>query len=150
MNYSVTDIEPSSTDLITSATTACTSSGGKVPLNATPTTSIQDAATEARIREPSNPPAYIVTLDKIDPRLLPQQTVSPVQDGAICSSTSPISITAPSNPISPTVSHNAHNMVSAHGMTEVEDHRSLDEENTYLLEGGHSLQDVVTTQGTCQ
>lgn len=34
--------------------------------------------------------------------------------------------------------------------SEVEDHRSLDEENTCLLEGGHSLQDIVTTQGTCQ
>lgn len=43
-------------------------------------------------------------------------------------------------------------MGSASGtaVAEVEDRESLDKEHTYPLHGGHSLRDVVTTQGTCQ
>jgi hypothetical protein len=104
VNYSVTDLEPSSTDLTTPATTPCSSSGDDFPPNATGTASIQDAATVASLREPSHPPVYIDTLHQIDPRLLPQPTVPPVQDG----------------------------------------------EHAYPLDGGHSLRDVVTTQGTCR
>ncbi|KAI1293100.1 hypothetical protein F5Y03DRAFT_402698 [Xylaria venustula] len=101
VNYSVTDLEPSSADLTTPATTPCSSSGDDFLPNATETASIQDNATAASLREPSHSPAYVDTLHQIDPRLLPQPTVPPVQDG----------------------------------------------EHAYPLDGGHSLRDVVTTQG---
>jgi len=94
VNYSVTDLEPSSADLTTPATTPCSSSGNDFPPNATRTASIQDATTAASLRKPSHSPAYVDTLHQIDPRLLPQPTVPPVQDGAICSSSSRISSSA--------------------------------------------------------
>ncbi|KAF4627297.1 hypothetical protein G7Y89_g10855 [Cudoniella acicularis] len=59
MNYSVMDLEPSSTDLTTPATTPCSSSCDDLPSNVTGTTSIQDAITAASLREPSHPPAAI-------------------------------------------------------------------------------------------
>lgn len=144
VNYSVTDLEPSSTDLTTPATTPCSSSGDDFPPNATGTASIQDATTAASLREPSHPPAYVDTLHQIDPRLLPRPIVPPVQDGAICSSPSRTSSSAPRRPSSPTG--------SAYGVTEaeVEDRGSLGGEHAYPLDDGHSLRDTVTTQGTCR
>jgi hypothetical protein len=70
--------------------------------------------------------------------------VPPVQDGAICSSSSRISSSTPRRPSSPTG--------SAHGVTEaeVEDRGSLDGEHAYPLDGRHSLRDAVTAQGMCQ
>ncbi|KUJ06237.1 uncharacterized protein LY89DRAFT_744028 [Mollisia scopiformis] len=138
--YSVTDLEPSSTDLTTPATTPCSSSGDDFPPNATGTASIQDATTAASLREPSHPPAYVDTLHQIHPRLLPRPIVPPVQGGAICSSPSRTSSSAPRRPSSPTG--------SAYGVTEaeVEDRGSLGGEHVYPLDDGHSLRDTVTTQ----
>jgi hypothetical protein len=144
VNYSVTDLEPSSADLTTPATTPCSSSGDDLPPNATGTASIQDATTAASLREPSHPLASVDTLHQIDPRLLARLTVPPVQDGAICSSPSRTSRSAPHRPSSPTGS------ASGAAEAEVEARGSLDEEHAYPSHGGHSLRDAVTTQGTCR
>lgn len=140
VNYSVTDLEPSSADLTTPATTPsttpCSSSGDDFPPNAT--------GTAASLREPSHSPAYVDTLHQIDPRLVPQPTVLPVQDEAICSSSSRTSSSAQRRPSSPTGS------ASGVAEAEVEARGSLDEEHAYPLHGGHSLRDAVTTQGTCR
>ena len=95
VNYSVTDLEPSSADLTTPATTPYSSSSNDFPPNAIRTASIQDTTITASLREPSHSPAYIDTLHQINPRLLPQLTVLPVQDRAICSSSSRISSSTP-------------------------------------------------------
>jgi len=66
--------------------------------------------------------------------------VPPVQDGAICSSPSRTSRSAPRRPSSPTGS------ASGAAEAEVEARRGLDEEHAYPSHGGHSLRDAVTTQ----
>jgi hypothetical protein len=132
VNYSVTDLEPSSVDLTTPATTPCSSAGNDFPPNTTGTASIQNA------------PVCIDTFDQIDPRLLPQSTVSPVQDGVIRSSSSRTSSSAPRRSSSPTGS------ASGVAGAEAEDRGSFDEEHAYPLHGGHCLRDVVATQGTCR
>ena len=133
MNYSITDLESSNTDLTTLATILYSSSGNDFPLNITGIVSIQDTTTIVSLYKSSYLFAYINTLYQINPRLLFQLTILPVQNKTIYSSSSHTSSSIPHRSSSLTESDS--------GITEikVKDYKRLDKEYIYPLYSRYSL-----------